>query len=354
MDAPEFKLLLACCRCSYAQGAAEEVHRWSRHVDWPVFLRLARRHRVQSLVAQALYKAERAPPQSVAAGIANDAAEIAETNLRSAAECLRLLERFDERSIPLLFVKGLTLSALAYGDPFAKMSADIDILISPADVQGSADILRELRYDPVVPPPWKNLSNWHRRNKESNWANADSGLVVELHTRLSDHPALIPDIGMSSPRQDIRIGPARSLPTLNTIDLATYLCVHGASSAWFRVKWISDFAALMAASGADIEEFHREALRRGAGRAPAQALLLADRLSLLRLPKSFAHELKADWASRLLARVALDQLQALQEPTQRPLGTASIHLSQPLLLPGWRFKFSELRRQGTGILQRAL
>ena len=90
MDAPEFKLLLACCRFSYASDAIAEIHRWSGHVDWPVVLRLARRHRVQSLVAQAFYKAKMPPPPSIAAGIADDAAAIAETNLRSAAESIRL------------------------------------------------------------------------------------------------------------------------------------------------------------------------------------------------------------------------------------------------------------------------
>jgi hypothetical protein len=354
MDAPEFKLLLACCRFSYASDAIAEIHRWSGHVDWPVVLRLARRHRVQSLVAQAFYKAKMPPPPSIAAGIADDAAAIAETNLRSAAESIRLLGRFNEQSIALLFVKGLTLSALAYGDPFAKMSADIDILVGRADVEGAAAILRAMGYDPFVPAPSKNLSTWHRRNKESNWFNAGSGLVVELHTRLSDHPALIPGLGMSSPRQEVRVGPGHFLPTLNTRDLLTYLCVHGASSAWFRLKWIVDLVALAQSNGTDPEDLHTEAVRCGAGRAPAQALLLADRLSLLRLPAGLRRELMEDRASRLLAKLALEQLLAQLEPTQRPFGTVSIHLSQPLLLSGWRFKLSELARQTAGILERAL
>ena len=354
MDAPEFKLLLACCRCSYAHGAAEEIHRWSGHVDWPIFLSLARRHRVQSLVAQAFYKTEVSPPESTAAEIAEDAAAIAETNLRAAAESIRLLDRFGNQSIPLLFVKGLSLSALAYRDPFAKMSADIDILVAPADVEGAADILRALAYHPVVPPPSKDLSTWHRRNKESSWSSAESGLVIELHTRLSDHPALIRGIDMSSPRQEVAIGSGLFLPTLTSRDLATYLCVHGASSAWFRLKWIVDFAALIESSEMDIEEFHRDALRRRAGRAAAQALLLADRLTLLRLPASLGRELRADRASLVLEKVAVWQLLAPIEPTQRRFGTASIHLSQPLLLPGWRFGVSELARQAAEILQRRL
>ena len=105
-------------------------------------------------------------------------------------------------------------------------------------------------------------------------------------------------------------------------------------------------------SGASIEEVYGHAQASGAGRAPAQALLLADRLSLLRLSASLRRELEADPASRLLTGIAVEQLLALREPTERAFGTGSIHMSQPLLLPGWRFKFSEVARQIVEIFDR--
>jgi len=49
-------------------------------------------------------------------------------------------------------------------------------------------------------------------------------------------------------------------------------------------------------------------------------------------------------ANRWLARIALNQLLA-PEPGSRMFGTATIHLSQFLLLPGARFKTIEARRQ---------
>ena len=353
MDAPEFKLLLECCRRSFTADADSGIRRWSEHVDWNRFLRLARRHRVQGLVAQALYRSGGTPPTAIATEISDDAAAIAQANLRAFDECVELAKLFHEASIPILFVKGLSLSALAYGDPFVKMSADLDILVEPSEIEAAATILRDRGYHQVVPAdPCADIGKWHGRHKESIWVNDDAGVALELHSRLADHPALIPGIGIASPRQDVKLGHGRVLPTLNGEDLIAYLCIHGASSAWFRLKWIVDLVALIHADGRMPEEIYRSTLGRGAGRAPAQAFLLAHRLSLLRLPEILRRQLEADLPTRILVQVALAQLLTMREPLRRPFGTAWIHLSQPLLVPGLGFKISEVARQATEIFDR--
>ena len=76
------------------------------------------------------------------------------------------------------------------------------------------------------------------------WQSPD-GLNVELHRRLADSLELIPGIGVGSPRQEVEVAPGVVLPTLAPDELFAYLCVHGASSAWFRLKWVTDLAALL-------------------------------------------------------------------------------------------------------------
>ena len=49
--------------------------------------------------------------------------------------------------------------------------------------------------------------------------------------------------------------------------------------------------------------------------------------------------------NRWLARIGYRQLLAEVEPTQRRLGTVSIHASQILLMPGSAFKMVEILRQ---------
>ena len=159
-----------------------------------------------------------------------------------------LSAHFASADIPVLFVKGLTLGKLAYGDIATKAAVDIDLLIEPRRLAEAAALLDANGYQRVQPSramTMTQLAAWHALRKESTWRKRDSRLQVDLHTRLADNDRLIPAIGIGSPRQTVELLPAIALPTLRRDELFAYLCVHGASSAWFRLKWICDLAALI-------------------------------------------------------------------------------------------------------------
>ena len=352
--AREFDLVVECCRRAFAGDGGGRLEVLAGHADWPLVLRLARRHRVEALVWDAL-RAIDALPGREADALRADAAAIAEHNLRAAQESALLKEAFSRAEIPLLFVKGLTLAALAYPQPYLKMGWDIDLLVPPGSIRDAAEVLQSNGYAAIEPRSGapEKIARWHRTRKESTWRNAERGMVVDLHHRLADNPRLIPAIGMESPRQLVEIADGIALPTLPDEELFAYLCVHGASSAWFRLKWITDLAAFVNHRGGGIEQWYRSSQRLGAGRSADQALLLADRLFGLLAGSPLAAELGRRQASRWLADAAYGQLagpRALAEPTERPLGTGMIHLTQFLLLPGAAFKASELWRQARCLL----
>ena len=85
----------------------------------------------------------------------------------------------------------------------------------------------------------------------------------------------------------------------------------------------------------------------------SEALLLAERLSLLDLPPALRTELRADLVNRLLAGAAFRLIAHDRAPTERVLGTLPIHWTQPLLLKAWGFKLSEAGRQVREILYSA-
>jgi hypothetical protein len=353
MNDPELKLAIAACRSAYGDRDAELVKGLCGAVRWDRFLALVGRHRVQALCWQGLGSAQQKVPPDVAGKLARQAKAIVEANLRSAVESSRLLAIFQSAGIPLLFLKGLTLGALAYPDPFLKMGWDIDLLVPPQQIEVAARLLQSAGYVPVRPDAAREeaLHRWHSRRKESEWHSVGGGFHLDLHTRLADHPSLLPELGADSPSQTVAIAPGIELPTLGRDELFAYLCVHGASSAWFRLKWITDFAALLHREGAgEIERLYRASQRLGAGRAAGQALLLAHRLFQIALGKALEGQLSSAAANRLLTGIAERQLSTLREPTEALLGTATIHLSQLLLLPGWGFKLSETARQVRGIL----
>jgi hypothetical protein len=351
---PEFRLLADACRRSFAGAdSAGPLLQDEGSIDWSRFLRTARFHRVQGLVWRALRR-QRVPPP-IAEALKTDAEAIAIANLRAAAGSRELLAAFDDAGVALLFVKGLTLGVLAYGGVASKSAADIDILVAEDDVARAAELLRRCGYVLVVPQADEDVCAWHRRAKESLWAKENAGLHVDLHSRLADNRALIPTLTVHSPSCCVEVSPAIALPTLTDDELFAYLAVHGASSLWFRLKWLTDFAALLhPKDGAEIERLYRRSQMLGAGRAADQGLLLADAIyGTLNDCPSLRDELSCDPAHRWLLEQALKQLAGKPEPvepTSARLGTLRIHLAQFALLPGLRFKIGELIRQARAAL----
>lgn len=350
MPDAEFNLLVACCRSAFTEAVQPGV---SEGIDWSRFLRLAERHRVEGFAWEALRERGLAPI-SVARALEEDSTRTVKANLDAAAECRRLHQIFQGKGVPLLFVKGLTLGTLAYRDPLLKKGCDIDLLVPAGRIDEAGALLRQAGYRQVIPAS-ASLRRWHGRRKESVWRHEASHQQLDLHTRLADNSRLVPGIGMDSPRQVVEVAQNIELPTLARDELFAYLCVHGASSAWFRLKWITDLAALLYSENVDeIERLYRRSQQLGAGRAAGQALLLAHRLHATPIGGRLLKELESDAATGWLAGLACRALADPREPTEHFLGTAGIRLSQLPLLSGLRFPASEAIRQASEIMSARL
>ncbi len=344
----EFALAVECCRWHFGDGDPSPVERLADKVDWAAFVQTSRRHRVGGLVWNCLRSLAIEPPAEIKAKLSADAESIAQQNLRAARQSALLLEAFATAAIPMFFVKGLSLSKLAYGDPLLKMSQDIDVLVPGEAIPAAAAELQRLGYTlalPAVRPDSARFSRWHSKRKESVWRSPD-GIALELHGRLADSRDLIPGIGVHSARQEVEIAPGIVVPTLAIDELFAYLCVHGASSAWFRLKWISDLTALLNnRPGEAIEPLYDRSQQLCAGRAAAQALLLAARTYGTASGSALEARLKQDPLNGWLAEAAWKQMIRPNEPTEARFGTAMIHFTQLFLLPGTGFKLREAWRQ---------
>jgi len=354
---PEFVLVAACSHWPLTPEALQRVADAAKGVVWRQFARVARRQRVEGLVWHALRKAEIDVPDDVARELKQSANRIATQNLRIIGETARLQARFAEAGIPLLFVKGVALAKLAYGTPALKAGWDIDILIPEYSVRQAATLLADLGYRLTYPESCADpdrLPAFHRVSKESVWWAVNGDFHVELHTQRSDNRRLLPAVGMASPTQNVEIARGIVIPTLEKDSLFAYLCVHGASSAWFRLKWMADLVALLDGENAEeIERLYYRSQQLGAGRAAGQALLLAESLFELQIGERLHRQLSADRGNKMLAWAALRQMNTCGGAIELDdilLGTALIHLSQLWLLPGTRFKLSEVRRQILGTI----
>ena len=360
MNSTEFRLAVECCRWAFTGAGEERIHQLSADTDWAKLLRIVQYHRVEGLAWRALSKHADHMPGEVRDALSAAARAVAVNNLRAAVASQQLLDCFEAERVPLLFLKGLTIGALAYGNSALKMAIDIDLLIDPPDLGKAAELLRRWGYGLAAPrasPGDRILRTWHRTWKESVWTKATPVLQIDLHTRVADNRRLLPSITVHAPRQVVEVGGGIHLPTLADDELFAYLAVHGASSAWFRLKWIADFAGFISGkSSGDLERLYRRSQELDAGRAPGQALLVADTLFGSPTGHSGLLEyLRNDPAILRLSRMALSIIhRAAAEPTERFLGTLPIHLSQFAIGPGPAYKLSQIRQHAAQFLTRIL
>jgi Uncharacterised nucleotidyltransferase len=130
-------------------------------------------------------------------------------------------------------------------------------------------------------------------------------------------------------------------------DLFAYLCAHGASHSWFRLKWLADVGALLAQRPpSEAERLWRAAEARNVGAPVAQAILLCHRVLGTDVPDPLIASLRAGLRVRWLERTAMMAITAAPPDVERPnmhLGVKRESLAQILLLPSWRYSLAELR-----------
>ena len=325
----DFALVVLCCRWPLTETVLAAIRDMVADVDFTRVVRIADRHRVQGLVYAALRAAKVALPMAAEASLAASARQIALRGIKMAAEASRLAHLASQAEIPILILKGAPLAQLAYGTVALKHASDIDLAIAPTDLARARALLSAAGYAarPVVVA------------KDEPWMNSAQQILVELHTGLVNHPSWLSAFEDGTSVQNVSIG-ASTVPTLDPDRLFAYLCVHGASHCWSRLKWLADFAALTAAlSPADITRCYARAVRWGAGRSVGQAVILSAELFGMRLEPDFEARLRRDPVVRCLiwnAYHSFSKHNETEELDARALSTLRIHLAQLVFTQGWR------------------
>lgn len=337
----EFTLAAACCRWP-AGPDRDAAIREAATVDWSRFRRVVARHRVVGLVHNGLSQSGVDVPREIRAVIAAEANALAQSNLRQTAELLRLDRLFAEASLSMCVIKGTPFGIFAYGDLALRHSRDIDILVDRDDVAAALALLESAGYReaskadaPVA------LSQRLAGHKPIEMLHQKSRIALELHWELLTNPHYL--AGAPIRTETIQIQ-GSALNVLATDDLFPYLCAHGAGHAWFRLKWLADIGALLAAENdSGVTRLYEGAVARGVDRPAAQALLLAERLLATRLPPALAPRIRERRIAALLENVALRSMVAGKAETELQavqFGTTRIALASFLLGHGWRYRLA--------------
>lgn len=317
--------MAACCIWPPSLRRNDEIKRAAAEtIDWNKFLQLVTRHRVAGLAHHGLSSVEQNMPSTIAESLAEQAKSIASQNLSHAAETRRLQRLFDEASIPVVFVKGVSLGVLVYGSLGLKHGKDIDILAPPAFSEQTLKLLEEFDYRLCQPYCQFGEGRRHllfRYSKDAALINSRSGVEVELHWGLTDNPLLLQNVDCASPKQIVAPTKDCGIRTLNDRDLFAYLCVHGAMHGWSRLKWLADVGALVAQrDDVEIVALYRHAQACGAGLCAGQTLLLCEQLLDWKLPAALKIELYGNKRLGQLAAAAMSVMSAAVVEIEGNLG----------------------------------
>ena len=242
--------LLAGLRLAVGAGdGAADRRTLSRVTDWRATAGLAAHHRVASLFLKGLRSGGLAPTDTTAGP------DLARRRERDVVRGMRQLDAMQRataglaaRGIPVLVLKGLPLGQRLYGDPFAKSSVDVDLLVAPNAFTTAGRTLRELGWRRATPAYRETPARLRWRDALKAHGFVGLGGAVELHRRLLPNPFLMdpPFESLLARAGAVRIGRRRFL-TLGDADQLLYLACHGSLHYWRRLKWLCDFAALLCA-----------------------------------------------------------------------------------------------------------
>lgn len=210
---------------------------WNAPVDLAPreFVAAAHQHHVVSLLASNLDRL----------GLAPDAA----ANLRAAgqhhdrqvellaAELCRALDVLDRVGVRAIAFKGLALAVLAYGDLEARGPGDLDLLVSPKDVERAYAALESEGWsnDDHYPRPGATWAWRHLRRTGYEVSLSCQTSSVDLHWHLTPSASTFPPFEVLWRRRNqVRIGD-RDVPTLAPYDALAHSAGHAAKDRW---RWL--------------------------------------------------------------------------------------------------------------------
>ena len=310
-----FELLLTCCSVnreeSYPRELAEHV---DGGVDWSQVLRLAERHGVGPLLYQSVRDLPGNVPPAILEDLRGRYESNARRNLKFTAELFRILDALDAHRIAAIPYKGPVLAESVYGDLALRSFSDLDILISPSDVQRAKAIVEELGYAPNLSLTGAEERLYLATGYEYSFDGPAGPNLLEIQWGIVPRFYAIDfDCGQLFARAVSANAGGRAVRALRPEDLLLTLCVHAAKHAWIRLCWLRDIAGLVELQVVDWSMIEQRAAALGIRRMLHISLLLAHRLLRANVPHPLRENSQPDLTVERLCNEVTQHLAAGEE-----------------------------------------
>src|SRR5262245_54879147 len=282
-------------------------------IDWDRLVAVADAHGVAELLLDRFPPAGANPPEAIRQMLQQRAVAVTGANLARARQVADLLQQLRKHGIRAVSFKGPALAMAAFGHLGRRVSADIDLLVHPADAARVRPFL--LRNGYRLPDRRRRRGGsliyglFPGAGRDDTLLPADEHLAaIDVHVAFAywtlgirlDIPALL-DRAVS-----VNVA-GLSIPTLASDDLLLVLTIHGMMHGWSLLRYISDIDAVapLISSWAIVLDRARVARLR---RPLAVALLLAERTMHTQVPPEAAREISRDREAARLADLCLARL----------------------------------------------
>ena len=161
-------------------------------IDWKLFMKQVRHHRVYPLLYNKLKgNTYQLIPTQVLEQLAYEYRRNTFHMLHLSGEMERLNKMFFNKNVRTLYIKGPVLAHELYGDISHRTSSDLDILITMRDLEKTENLLLAEGYikDDYIESV---LNDWKWRHHHVSYYHPQKKVKVEVHWRLSPGPGKEP------------------------------------------------------------------------------------------------------------------------------------------------------------------
>jgi hypothetical protein len=261
--------LLDACR-PVTRGAQPPAAR----EDWTRLEEAAFEQGIETLLWQRILKLEAA---ALPAGVAEHAALLLERSRQSTQDLLdelcEIVPELEQAGVVPVVLKGPALAAIAWGDPLARPSSDLDLLVPEGDLETAGRVLQGLGYE-RMPRPYDLIREYH-------YYRASDDMTVDLHWNVvgAQFPLAL-DVGaVAASGRRLRLGTCEVLvpsPAWLLVLAAVYAVKDHPQTRLVRLVDIERLVDRVA--GLDWQEADRIACGLGVRRILRAALLAAERV----------------------------------------------------------------------------
>lgn len=256
----EAALLILCCRLYLNTAAREDIIDFinSHEIQWHLAWKLAGAHGIRPIVYHVSASCEEVVPAPFLHRCRQKCMQIATANLDQLKVLYELINTLKQEGIIVVPYKGLVMGQRFYGSYTARETADIDLLIKPADFPQARRLLLRLGYRERMFYDERFESYFIRTNREYKLALDKSNgeqINIELQWQplhnLMGVPLENDYLFQSLSSETLLDTPVPVLSVTNALLLV--LAHHGVADVWRKLRHVLDLAVVVQRKGDSVD-----------------------------------------------------------------------------------------------------